>query len=688
MNLRCLEILENIINEKEISATDLAERFNVSKRMIRYDIDEINFFLKENNFKQIDKKPNSPLKFIISEEEKIRLNKLIKEFNENKYIFSNEERLNILIYEILSSNKECSYSDLMDKLRVSKTTISSDIRKVKEYLKNFNLKIVKISNKGFILEGSEASIRRAMSSLLKDNNKYNIINTLEKLYNNENNIKNIDKFNISSENLSYIKQLVHEIEEELGVFSEEDFMNLVITIFVIISRGSFCEEFNTFEDKDFNKKYKREYNFAYSLIRKIEDKFNIKVKEHDINMITSIILAGSKNDKNAFASQDYFEACSIAGKIIDYFKLKLKENFKMDNVLYENFVIHIKSLIFRLRYNIQSQNPILETIKSNYNEDFIACKKACEFIEEKYNTPISDDEIGYIVIYIRAAFQNLVEEEKEVKNIIIVCEGGFATGRLIESKIRRNFEVNIVALTSIHNLNKYIKKEKIDFIITSLDLERVFNIEVIKVNPIITKEDMNLLKNKLLIKENNELDSIEEILKIVEENCVIINRENLIYKLNNFIKGMEIKEGYLKNFLNKDFIQINLEADNWIDAIRKSAYPLIKHKIINKNYIEDIIENVKNFGPYIVVDDLVAIPHSKPKENVNNYGITITTFKKGISLGEHKNVRIFITLAANHNKNHIEIIKEIMSLFDKEENLYRIISAKSKDEILTFINRL
>lgn len=74
MNLRCLEILENIINEKEISATDLAER------------------------------------------------------------------LNILIYEILSSNKECSYSDLIDKLRVSKTTISSDIRKVKEYLKNFNLK--------------------------------------------------------------------------------------------------------------------------------------------------------------------------------------------------------------------------------------------------------------------------------------------------------------------------------------------------------------------------------------------------------------------------------------------------------------------------------------------------------------------------------------------------------------------
>lgn len=120
---------------------------------------------------------------------------------------------------------------------------------------------------------------------------------------------------------------------------------------------------------------------------------------------------------------------------------------------------------------------------------------------------------------------------------------------------------------------------------------------------------MNLLKNKLLIKENNELDSIEEILKIVEENCVIINRENLIYKLNNFIKGMEIKEGYLKNFLNKDFIQINLEADNWIDAIRKSAYPLIKHKIINKNYIEDMIENVKNFGPYIVVDDLVAIPN-------------------------------------------------------------------------------
>lgn len=687
MNARCIEILNVFINNREVLAYDLAQKFNISKRMIRYDIDEINSFLKENKFNEIDKKPNSPLKFLIDKENKERLSVLLYDFNNKNYIFSSEERINILLYEILSSNNECTYNDLMDKLDISKTTITSDIRKVKEYLKLYNLKIIKVANKGFKVSGEERLIRKAMNSLLTNDNKYNIITTLEKLYNNEKNIKNLDRFNISSENLIYIKSLVHEVEEEFGAFSEEDFMKLVIAIFIIISRGSLRDDDRLiFENKGFDRNYKREYKFGVYLSKKIEDKFNIKVNDHDIDGITSIILAGSKVDKNSFSSQDYFEACSIAGNIIDNLKAKFDNSFKFDNNLYEGFVNHLKSLIFRLKYNINSKNPILDSIMTNYKDEFYLSKEVCSFIDEKYKTHVSDDEIGYIVMYIKAASQKINKEiENEVKNIIIVCQGGLATGRLIESKIKNIFNVNIISVISIHSLDRYVKENEVDFIITSLDLKNEFNVEIIKVNPIINKDDIEKLEKVLLIKEDKKIESIKEILSIIENNCDVLDRDNLIYELNNFIKGREVKERYLKEHINEDFIQLNLEAEDWIDAIRKSAKPLIENKIINSFYVDDMINNVNTFGPYIVVDDLIAIPHSKPNDEINGFGIAITTFKDGITLGEHKGVKIFITIAANNNKNHIDIIKEIMSIIENEENIYRIICAKSKKDILNLI---
>lgn len=106
MNIRYIEILNLLINYRtDLSVEDLANKFGISKRMIRYDIDEINRYLRENNISEIDKRPNSPLRFNLSKEEEEKVGKLISNINMKSYIFSTEERVGILLYELLSSNK-------------------------------------------------------------------------------------------------------------------------------------------------------------------------------------------------------------------------------------------------------------------------------------------------------------------------------------------------------------------------------------------------------------------------------------------------------------------------------------------------------------------------------------------------------------------------------------------------------
>lgn len=869
MNIRCIEILNIFINSNGEQNVDyLANKFGISKRMIRYDIDEINSFLKQNSMKEIEKKPNSPLKFHLSKEEKDSLINIINNINVQSYIFSTEERVGILLYELLSTSSECTYSTLQNKLAISKTTLVNDIKRVKNWLSKFEITVSKISNKGIKIDGEESKIRKAMISLLIENNKYNIIEALEKVYNNGNKniIDNIKNFDINKDNMNYIKELIRDLEKELGIFSEEDFMNLVIVIFVIVNRhiakqiniqevevkdeilsdnndtkmieSHFESVSNSNDNKYFNNNreikrnevsdidnkknyksskdkkegindlkdlYKKEYEAALEVSNKLREKFSISITHDEINIITSKILSGSKSENNIFDSRDYFDACYIADKIIYNIKDLIKKDFNLDSNLYEGFINHLKSLIFRLKYNVVSKNPILDTIISNYNKEFTLVKEASRFIEEKFQYPLSDDEVGYLLMYIEAGIEKSKREDNDIKNIIIVCSAGFATGRLLEAKIKNNFKVNILGVTSVHNIKRFIdlknynedkgkerdkgiyidsdieieSKEtqinKIDYIISSIDVEDKYGISIVKVSPILSEDDMDNLKNifrfrktfevdypkedesdfkekldfsfnKIALNESNlnnfksikikdinknqvnkqrdnniersfidrdknkginkqidntlnlqnilQLNDISEMIEneefyknlidIIEKSCKVLNKNNLINDLKRYFHIDNNVATSIEAYINEENIQLNLEAKDWKEAIELSAVPLLKNKYITEDYVKEMINNVENLGPYIVVDDEIAIPHAKPGKYVNSFGITINTFKTPIIFGSHKNVRILITIASISSENHIDLITQIMKLIEDESLIKLLINSTNaqKDYIL------
>lgn len=51
--------------------------------------------------------------------------------------------------------------------------------------------------------------------------------------------------------------------------------------------------------------------------------------------------------------------------------------------------------------------------------------------------------------------------------------------------------------------------------------------------------------------------------------------------------------------------------DSWQDSIRAACQPLIEEGAIESAYPEYIIENVNEFGPYIVIAPDICIPHAQ-----------------------------------------------------------------------------
>lgn len=117
----------------------------------------------------------------------------------------------------------------------------------------------------------------------------------------------------------------------------------------------------------------------------------------------------------------------------------------------------------------------------------------------------------------------------------------------------------------------------------------------------------------------------------------------------------------LKDFL-KGNITLKERVVDWQEAVKIAAQKLLEKGNIEENYIEKMIGNINKLGPYIVLADDVAMPHSRPEDGVNKTGISLLKLNEGVSFGEETSVRLIFILAAQDSNSHIEMITELVDI--------------------------
>lgn len=143
----------------------------------------------------------------------------------------------------------------------------------------------------------------------------------------------------------------------------------------------------------------------------------------------------------------------------------------------------------------------------------------------------------------------------------------------------------------------------------------------------------------------------------------------------------------LKEML-KDKIQIVDSIKDWKEALRVAAKPLLDAKNIESRYVDSIIENVNKNGPYIVLTDGVAMPHSRPEEGVIKQGMSLLKIKDGVDFYQtEKKVYLFFTLAAKDSNSHQDAIADLADVLGDDDLLNKIIEEDlNPEEILNLFN--
>ena len=134
-------------------------------------------------------------------------------------------------------------------------------------------------------------------------------------------------------------------------------------------------------------------------------------------------------------------------------------------------------------------------------------------------------------------------------------------------------------------------------------------------------------------------------------------------------------------------IKVNVEANDWRDAIRKSGALLEENGSIKHDYIEDMIKSVEELGPYIVLMPGFALGHAAPSPSVLKNDLSLITLTNPVNFGSNNDpVKVLMCLACTDSKSHMESIQKVAMKLMENDSIDRMLACKTEMDLYNFLN--
>ncbi|GIM27720.1 sugar transporter [Clostridium polyendosporum] len=705
LNKDCIDILLHLKEKKDfVKVTELSQKYNLTDRAIRYKIDKIEAFLVGKGFNYFERQHIKGIKLNLSPELEKYIDSFIEEYTPYQYVYSKEERFNIMLTKLLESTTPINISRFQSKLCISKNTVLKELKEVEFWLNSRGLTLNKKPKIGAYIDGDEVIKRRALTEItsqtLSSEDIVKYINTKK----GSSKINSLQFEALFSEiDIDFIDSVIREAENHLNKeFSDEAYGGLITHLAIMIKRIQLNK--NLYLPKtsiDENMHYK-EIEVANIIVSKIQKRYSIIVPKEEANYIVFHLLGAKILKNNDIFMDNNFEVNNLYDVIcvmVDEFESIYGVSFQAErNQLVDGLLLHLRPSLYRIKYSLNIINPLFNEIKLNYSELFFNTKIITKHLENYVGKSIDDHEISYIMLHFGAAMRNLEDRLYKKVRVILVCGTGIGTAKMLASQLKTEFQIQIVDTVSSRAV-KNIDKFTYDFIITTVNIPELLENQYVKVNPILLPKDYSRLKSFLKPKYKNysslkELDLVNRLLTIVEKYCDIEDKQQLQCEFMYEIKkdnSIPLNKSLLvlSDLIKWSTIKLKENCNNWEEAIRIGCSMLIEHGYVTAEYTEAIIDNLKTIGPYMVVAPGIVLAHAKPENGVRQVCMSLLTLKYPVKFGSSINdpVRLIITFGTTDGEKHLKVLSQLMDLLNDKDSLSKIMNSISKNEVMDIITK-
>ncbi|WP_300342478.1 BglG family transcription antiterminator [Fusobacterium sp.] len=645
-----LQILYNTDEEKNLK--ELAEILNFSERSLRYEIEKI--------FETLDVKE---LGLELSKGSlKIGNKKKLLEILEKNYKssnFSSEEREIYITLKILFE-RIINQVHLAEELDVSRSTIKLHLKKIEEILKEYNLKLEISHKKGLEIIGEEEKIRLCALKLIRkiNHSKNELFKKVMRNY-----------FDLNEEGIvifiNYCQKIMNKIISDEAFEIIKKYLKISL---LMVKKG--------YELKKIKNEKFLEETLEYKAVEKgkalLEANYEIEMGKVEYLKIADYFLGSHNYNLECSYFENWVEIELLIKKMIYNFNKRIDIDISNDEVLLDGLINHIKPTIYRIKNGIELENTIYEEVVEIYPHLFEITKEILEELEEFIQNKFSKDEIAFIVIHFRAAIDRNKVRSKEKKNILVICGWGYGTSKLLAQQLKDIYSVNIIDILPYHQYKKKKYYKDIDLVVSTVELKELDEgIPVIKVNPILTNEDLQKL-NKQDLQKSSKKVLFSEVLEAVKKVTTNLDEKMLLKELNGVLGNILVddisqKKITIFDMLDKNLILDGIEVNNWEEAVRKAGENLVKYGYSTEKYVDNMVESIKKYGSYAIILPEIAFPHAKSEGEVIKTAFSIVRLKKEVLFPGDIPVKMIVAFSSIDNKEHLDAFIEIVEMMEKKD---------------------
>lgn len=676
-----IQILTKSTNKNPITISTIAEILNVSSRTVLREMPKIEEWLDENGFNFI-KKPGVGLIIDESLENQQLILELLEVENVQKE-YSKEERKRIILSELLIAKEPLKLFYFTNQLKVSEGTLSNDLDGIEDWLKAFDIKLIRRQGVGIYLEGNEKNYRKVLSDILyRTLEEKELIKLLKKSLNSPSSENSIE-FSIENRMLNFIdktiikgiEKIVSELEEKFNFkLIDSDYIGLVVHISLAVQRIKNGEKISMDKSSLSELEILPEFAVATEITEKLEKVFTIEIPKDEIGYIT-MHLKGARLRLNKVENDIDLDNLDIK-QISNYIITEVENDFNIEIInkqkLSKDIYNHLVPAISRMSMKLNIRNPLLENIKEQYSEIYHSCENACEILKKITKIDkIPESEVAYIAMHIAAAIEENLKNEN--LSVVIACPTGVGTSKLLGVNIKKEFpNLDIKNSISVINIDtKKLKDDGIDFIISTVDLD--VDYRYICLNP------MFLQKDKIKLKEFIHRYSKQRITKKIikkELKCdkdKIKNITNLGTEIISILEEVRVRE------IN------NVKTVNDLMGIAGSVFAE------NVNHAKEIkkllLEREEKSSTYLNGFNMMLL-HCKDKKITScKFGV-IRLNEKLIEDGKEINFAIISLIPEKNTQTQINIMSHINGEIIERESLRNSIMKISEEELTSIIEKI
>ncbi|MDH6363218.1 transcriptional antiterminator [Enterococcus sp. PF1-24] len=574
-------ILAHILEiDSSITGKELADKFNVSLRSVKYDLDNIRDWLKEQNC-QLFSKRSKGYWLEISEKQRQSLKKALSKSAAVAPLPVQDNRVKSLIFRLLQSNGYVSTQEIADWLEVSKNTITSDLEEATAMLAKYNVTLEKRSGYGLSIGGVEKNRRNVLEVLLQNElSEYDIYQIMNRLVSEEKPLSDSIYFSKESTFFSIFKNVIETLANLLknltfNQLNYAELLSLSFRVTIATSRMLLNQTIGSYKMLANQNRLSERNDLTFQLMKEVFQLYELPLLEDEYSYLFS----------DAFEFNNQQDIVQITKEIIDAVSKKLKISFASDPQLFTNLFAHLSLRLGKKRVFVNEYNPFIEDIKRMHPELFEAIEEACKEIITSAPNLVNESFVAYIALHFLVFFER-EQKEKQFVRAVYICSTGLGVTSLIKQTIMEEIpNIEVVDFASVLNAEDIIKEKKPDLVISIFPMEDI-GVPFVKVHALPTKEDIQTIKT---------------IIKGMASETIAVQKKQKISKRGNF---KELKETSL-DLIVKGFViyqkLMSLFYDELIDEF-KDAFLLHVFLMVHRIYFD---EQYKDEG-YISKEDFYS----------------------------------------------------------------------------------